>query len=149
MKSKTEVSHLSRWIIWTRKLLEKVYVKNAVLSFGREARSAREPRARRQGGSAIMEAKRLSQLKTQLSRLRYDQPLGIESAPLVERLLDDLTKSNERQTELALLAEKRANEIAVAEQHVLPVRKENTRLVRENNELHMQIIADAEAAEAA
>jgi hypothetical protein len=29
------------------------------------------------------------------------------------------------------------------------VRKENTRLVRENNELHMQIIADAEAAEAA
>jgi centrosomal protein CEP135 len=81
--------------------------------------------------------------------LRYDQPLGIESAPLVERLLDDLTKSNERQTELALLAEKRANEIAVAEQHVLPVRKENTRLVRENNELHMQIIADAEAAEAA
>ena len=72
-----------------------------------------------------------------------------QSAPLVERLLDDLTKSNERQTELALLAEKRANEIAVAEQHVLPVRKENTRLVRENNELHMQIIADAEAAEAA
>ena len=97
----------------------------------------------------MMEAKRLSQLKTQLSRLRYDQPLGIESAPLVERLLDDLTKSNERQTELAALAEKRANEIAVAEQHVLPVRKENTRLVRENNELHMQIIADAEAAEAA
>lgn len=145
MKSKTEVSHLSRWTIRTRKLLEE----NAVLSFGREARSARAPRARRQGGSAIMEAKRLSQLKTQLSRLRYDQPLGIESAPLVERLLDDLTKSNERQTELALLAEKRANEIAVAEQHVLPVRKENTRLVRENNELHMQIIADAEAAEAA
>ena len=114
-----------------------------------EERPGTTPRARRQGGAAIMEAKRLSQLKTQLSRLRYDQPLGIESAPLVERLLDDLTKSNERQTELALLAEKRANEIAVAEQHVLPVRKENTRLVRENNELHMQIIADAEAAEAA
>lgn len=121
--------------------------------FWREARSEERPknssRATHPGWPAIMEAKRLSQLKTQLSRLRYDQPLGIESAPLVERLLDDLTKSNERQTELAALAEKRANEIAVAEQHVLPVRKENTRLVRENNELHMQIIADAEAAEAA
>lgn len=128
-----------------------VYVKKRRLELWArsEERPGKTPRARRQGGSAIMEAKRLSQLKTQLSRLRYDQPLGIESAPLVERLLDDLTKSNERQTELALLAEKRANEIAVAEQHVLPVRKENTRLVRENNELHMQIIADAEAAEAA
>ncbi len=106
-------------------------------------------RARASGAQRNMEAQRLSQLKTQLSRLRYDQPLGTESAPLVERLLDDLMKSNERQAELSALAEKRASEIAVAEQHVLPVRKENTRLVRENNELHMQIIADAEAAEAA
>ena len=96
-----------------------------------------------------MEARRLSQLKTQLSQLRYDQPLGIESAPLVERLLDDLMKSNQQQAELSTLADKRANELGIAEQHVLPVRKENTRLVRENNELHMQIVADAEAAEAA
>ena len=37
----------------------------------------------------------------------------------------------------------------MTEQQVLPVRKENTRLIRENNELHMQIIADAEASAAA
>lgn len=95
-----------------------------------------------------MEVARLSSLKSRLSKLRYDQPLGVESAPLVERLLDDLVKSQQRQAELVDLSQKRADELSVAEQHVLPVRKENSRLVRENNELHLQLIADAEAAEA-
>ena len=96
-----------------------------------------------------METHRVSALKARLASLRYDQALGIESAPLVERLVDDLERSQRRQTELAAVAESRADEISVAEQHVLPVRKENTRLVRENNDLHLQLIADAEAAEAA
>ena len=34
--------------------------------------------------------KRMDTLKSRLSALRYDQPFGHESAPLVERLLDDL-----------------------------------------------------------
>lgn len=89
---------------------------------------------------------RLASLKARLAELRYNQPLGLESAPLVERLLDDLVQSQHQQAELASLTDKRGDELGVAEQHVLPVRKENTRLVRENNELHMQLIADAEAA---
>ena len=92
---------------------------------------------------------RLSALKAALSELRYDQPLGLESAPLVERLLDDLTASRARQKELGLLNQQRSDEVSVAEQSALPVRKENARLVRENNELHMQLIADAEAAQEA
>ena len=96
-----------------------------------------------------MEAPRLAALKSKLASLRYQQPLGLESAPLVESLLDDLVRSQQKQAELAAIAESRADEISLAEQHVLPVRKENTRLMRENNDLHMQIIADAEAAEAA
>ena len=91
---------------------------------------------------------RLAALKSQLSRLRYDQPLGLESAPLVEKLLEDLLAAQAKGQELAGLASKRADELSIAEQHVLPVRKENQRLVRENNELHMQLIADAEAASA-
>ena len=88
---------------------------------------------------------RLAALKKRLAELRYDQPLGVESAPLVERLLDDLLQSQGRQAELASLADKRGDELGVAEQHVLPVRKENTRLVRENNELHMQVSERARA----
>ena len=64
----------------------------------------------------------------------------VESAPLVERLVEDLTASHARQAELAALAERRSDELSVAEQHVLPIRKENARLVRENNELHMQVV---------
>ena len=45
--------------------------------------------------------------------------------------------------------QQRSDEVSVAEQSALPVRKENARLVRENNELHMQLIADAEAAQEA
>ena len=81
---------------------------------------------------------RLAALKAQLAKLRYDQPLGLESAPLVERLVADLAASHARQAELQALCDKRADELAVAEQHLLPVRKENSRLVRENNELHMR-----------
>ena len=78
-------------------------------------------------------APRLAALKAQLSKLRYDQPLGVESAPLVERLLEDLTRSHARQAELAALAEQRADELSVAEQHVLPVRKENESPDRETH----------------
>ena len=47
-----------------------------------------------------MEAQRLAALKTRLASLRYDQALGLETAPLVERLLEDLVKSQQRQAEL-------------------------------------------------
>ena len=83
----------------------------------------------------MKEPMRLAALKQQLQQLRYDQPLGVESAPLVERLLEDLMASQAKQAELSGLAEKRADELSVAEQHILPVRKENQRLVRENNEV--------------
>ena len=83
----------------------------------------------------MKEPAKLAALKQQLAHLRYDQPLGVETAPLVESLLADLMASQARQAELTSLAEKRADELSVAEQHVLPVRKENQRLVRENNEV--------------
>ena len=88
-------------------------------------------------------------VKRRLAALRYDQPLGAESAPLVERLLDDLVQSQAKQVELSTTSTKHADELSVVEQHMLPLRKENARLIRENNELHMQLIADAEAAAAA
>lgn len=91
--------------------------------------------AARAFGANMKEPMRLAALKQQLQQLRYDQPLGVESAPLVERLLEDLMASQAKQAELSGLAEKRADELSVAEQHILPVRKENQRLVRENNEV--------------
>ena len=79
--------------------------------------------AARAFGANMKEPMRLAALKQQLQQLRYDQPLGVESAPLVERLLEDLMASQAKQAELSGLAEKRADELSVAEQH-LPVRNQ-------------------------
>ena len=77
---------------------------------------------------------RVGALQAQLLKLRYEQPLGAESAPLVEALLYDLTKAKALQDELAADAECRANSLATMEQHTLRTSKENAQLVRENNE---------------
>ena len=66
-----------------------------------------------------MAAERTAALKQKLASLRYDQPLGVESAPLVERLLEDLTKSNKHHKELEELAEARAAELLTMEQQAI------------------------------
>ena len=79
-------------------------------------------------------------LRNKLNSLHYCQPLSQESCALAERLLGDVLAT----TELYRIAKRRA-EVAEAQIPqekiaVVPLQKENARLVNENNILHKEII---------
>lgn len=86
-------------------------------------------------------------LKSQLQALNYLQPLGVESAPLVEKLLEDLVMTTESYRNLERRANKEAQSLNILQGQVLPLKNENSRLIRENNKLHQELIHQAEVFE--
>jgi len=77
----------------------------------------------------------------------YNPYIDIESCALVERLLSELLKMTEAykrsQNELNVsIAENKLNQQSLA-----PLQKENERLTRENNQLHLDIIQAHESQE--
>ena len=83
-------------------------------------------------------------LKDKLEALNYLQPLGIESAPLVEKLLSDLILTTESYRNLERAANKQGQSLNLLQGQLQPLRGENSRLVRENNQLHQEMIRRAE-----
>ncbi len=104
---------------------------------------------------------RFQAVRKQLDSLHYCQPFSkcpaplayccthadLESCALVERMLNELLKTTEAfqaiKNENAVLAQ----ESTLNAQAQLPLQHENERLVKENNELHRQLIERKEAAE--
>ena len=99
---------------------------------------------------------RYQSIRHQLDSLHYSQPFSnypqyflictwylfvdIESCALVERLVTDLLKTTEAyqltKNELAILT----NENRLNQQALLPLQKENERLAKESNGLHLEVI---------
>ncbi|XP_071343000.1 centrosomal protein of 135 kDa isoform X2 [Trachinotus anak] len=79
-------------------------------------------------------------LRKRLDQLGYRQPLGIESLPLVEKLFSDLVHTTESLRNAKLSAGKIEKETRNCDALLEPYRTENARLVRENNELHLEVL---------
>ncbi|XP_069600550.1 centrosomal protein of 135 kDa isoform X2 [Ranitomeya imitator] len=79
-------------------------------------------------------------LRKRLDQLGYKQPLGIESLPLVEKLFSDLVHTTESLRNAKLNAGKNEKENKNFDAVIEPYKAENARLVRENNELHLELL---------
>uniref|UniRef100_A0A3Q3WID1 Centrosomal protein 135 n=1 Tax=Mola mola TaxID=94237 RepID=A0A3Q3WID1_MOLML len=79
-------------------------------------------------------------LRKRLDQLGYRQPLGIESLPLVDKLFGDLVHTTESLRNAKLSAGKTDNESRNIDAFLEPYRAENARIVRENNELHQELL---------
>ncbi|KAJ8277097.1 hypothetical protein GJAV_G00071440 [Gymnothorax javanicus] len=79
-------------------------------------------------------------LRKRLDQLGYRQPLGIESLPLVEKLFNDLVHTTESLRNAKLSAGKTEKESRNVDAVLEPYRAENARLVRESNQLHLDLL---------
>jgi hypothetical protein len=77
----------------------------------------------------------LASLRHELSALDYTEPLGAESAPLVQRLLSDLILTTDTIDKLQGRASDYERQANRALEDIAPLRKDTSRLVRENNEV--------------
>ncbi|VEL07515.1 unnamed protein product [Protopolystoma xenopodis] len=85
---------------------------------------------------------KFTSVRKRLDQLGYRQPLGIDSLPLVERLLADLIWTTENLRKVKLELEKRIEIRNCVEDYVAPYKSDNAKLVKENNELHTRLKAD-------
>ena len=86
-------------------------------------------------------------LRERLQALRYHQPLGLESAPLCEALLNDLEQSNQLLKAAREEVETHTHALLDAQKSVHPLRQENGRLLRETNKLHLALIEEREGSD--
>lgn len=87
-----------------------------------------------------MADRKFTNLRKRLDQLGYRQALGIESVPLVEKLFTDLVHTTESLKNSKIQLSKRDKERTVFEENAEPYKSDNAKLVRENNELHVQLI---------
>lgn len=83
----------------------------------------------------------VGELRAALTSLRYEQPLDDQSAPLVGALLADLLHKDRE-------LKRHAKELASAGGQLEPLKHDNSNLLKENNQLHLELIKRAEEAAA-
>ncbi|XP_022099001.1 centrosomal protein of 135 kDa-like isoform X2 [Acanthaster planci] len=96
---------------------------------------------------ATLAEQRFTALRKRLDQLGYRQALGIESLPLVEKLFNDLVHTTSSLKNAKLQASRATDEktpVCTDEAY----RSDNAKLVRENNDLHLQLIKLKEESEA-
>jgi centrosomal protein CEP135 len=79
-------------------------------------------------------------VKKSLEVLGYRDSLGIDSVSIVNKVLNDLIKTTEGFKKLQDERDKLRNELKAQGDLILPLRNENIKLTKENNELHQEMI---------
>ena len=83
---------------------------------------------------------KFTNLRKRLDQLGYRQTLGLESLPLVEKLFADLVHTTESLKNTKLQLGKTEVETKDVDSAIEPYKSDNAKLVKENNDLHQQII---------
>ncbi|GMI09559.1 hypothetical protein TrVE_jg10409 [Triparma verrucosa] len=95
-------------------------------------------------GQAKGKSRRQLILAKRLKALDFNVPNSLEmsdeACAIVEAVFTDLVSTTEAYESLQGKEEQLQNELSKAQAQVFPLRKENTRLLRENNQLHMELI---------
>lgn len=100
-------------------------------------------------GTATAQAQqKFSNLRKRLDQLGYKQPLGIESLPLVEKLFADLVHTTESLKNAKLEIGQQTTETKDLDSAIEPYKSDNAKLVKENNDLHKQLIKQKEESDA-
>ena len=81
-----------------------------------------------------------TRVKRSLEVLGYKDPLGLDSVSVVNKVLNDLIKTTEGFKKLQDERDRLRIELKSQGDLILPLRNENTRLTKENNELHTEMI---------
>ncbi len=91
-----------------------------------------------------MGERQLTMLRRKLEALNYTHPLHPGCAPLVDNLVSDLVRTTESYRQCKLQCAQQAQEIASFNTKLEVVRQESGRLLNENNQLHIELIKQAE-----
>jgi centrosomal protein CEP135 len=84
-------------------------------------------------------------LRRRLDAMGYtDYPLGLDSAPLAQIMLEDLVATTEALRDMEENSDGVINRLKIAEQLVEPLQEENLKLRRDNTQLHQEMIAVGE-----
>uniref|UniRef100_A0A8C5K928 Centrosomal protein 135 n=1 Tax=Jaculus jaculus TaxID=51337 RepID=A0A8C5K928_JACJA len=86
-------------------------------------------------------------IRKRLDQLGYRQTLSVECLPLVEKLFSDLVHTTESLRQLKLSSVKAEKESANFDFVLEPYKLENARLVKENNELYLELMKLRECSE--
>ncbi|CAI2369596.1 unnamed protein product [Moneuplotes crassus] len=84
--------------------------------------------------------KKFVALRNKLSCLHYSQPLSKESCPLIEKMLGDLLATTELYQRTKVQLESAESQIRKEQIALIPLKKDNARIVKENNALHKEMI---------
>jgi centrosomal protein CEP135 len=83
---------------------------------------------------------RYFELKKQLTNLNYSANFGIDAIDIVQQLFTDLISTTESYTQLQEKEFNLSQDLSLAQAQLFPLRKENARLSRENQQLHLETI---------
>lgn len=91
---------------------------------------------------------KFTNLRKRLDQLGYRQTLGLESLPLVEKLFADLVHTTDSLKNAKLELGKQTTESNDVETAIEPYKSDNAKLVKENNDLHQQLIKQKDESDA-
>ena len=105
------------------------------------------------GNSSSISEQKYVNLRKRLDQLGYRQTLGVESLPLIEKLFNDLIHTTESLKKTKLELSKSTDQLNISLKNasvasngdLLPAsiqayKSDNAKLIKENNELHLELI---------